>query len=81
MPGSEVAPQRAHFGTRPAKAGLGATSEPERDACAELEATETAPDAAVATGPRSLIRFPQFVQKMIPAGLSHPQLPQRIWDE
>ena len=24
------------------------------------------------------MRFPQFVQKMIPAGLSHPQLPQRM---
>ena len=23
-------------------------------------------------------RFPQFVQKIIPAGLSHPQLPQRM---
>ena len=27
---------------------------------------------------RSDMRLPQFVQKMIPAGLSHPQLPQRI---
>lgn len=27
---------------------------------------------------RSDMRFPQFVQKMIPSGLSHPQLPQRM---
>lgn len=27
---------------------------------------------------RSDMRFPQFVQNMIPAGLSHPQLPQRM---
>lgn len=38
----------------------------------------SAPDAIVVTGARSVMRFPQFVQKMIPAGLSHPQLPQRI---
>jgi hypothetical protein len=27
---------------------------------------------------RSDMRFPQFVQNKIPAGLSHPQLPQRM---
>jgi hypothetical protein len=27
---------------------------------------------------RSDMRFPQFVQNMIPVGLSHPQLPQRM---
>ena len=46
---------------------------PERRACGPGVITARAGGAA-----RSDMRFPQFVQKMIPAGFSHPQLPQRI---
>jgi hypothetical protein len=57
--------------------------------CCLLEGTELTPVEARPDEPgvttaraggeaRSDMRFPQFVQKMIPSGLSHPQLPQRM---
>jgi hypothetical protein len=47
--------------------------------CAEVALPDAGVTTALAAGcARSDMRLPQFVQKMIPAGLSHPQLPQRI---
>lgn len=64
-PGVDAAPQRAQFAAS-ARTSADATG---AGLCASEPETEE---------PRSAKRFPQFVQKIIPAGLSQPQLPQRI---